>query len=79
MTSLIASEGGWQTFTLAGGEWLVLWLSGAAAIPWQLVLFLLPMAIILKTWNQVAALAVTLVILSVILYVVWFRQLSKES
>ena len=32
MTSILASEGGWQTFTLKGGEWLVLWLSGAAAI-----------------------------------------------
>ena len=33
MTSLLAaSEGGWQTFTLKGGEWVVLWLSGAAAI-----------------------------------------------
>ena len=33
MTSLLAaSEGGWQTFTLKGGEWAVLWLSGAAAI-----------------------------------------------
>jgi len=54
-------------------------LSGAAAIPWQLVLFLLPMAIILKTWNQVAGLAVILVVLSAVLYVAWFRQLSKES
>ena len=32
MTSLLASEGGWQTFTLRGGEWLVLWLSAAAAV-----------------------------------------------
>jgi len=32
VTSLIASEGGWQSFTLAGGEWLVLWLSGASAV-----------------------------------------------
>ncbi|MEY4146445.1 MAG: hypothetical protein RL278_1 [Actinomycetota bacterium] len=32
MTSLPASEGGWQTFTLKGGEWAILGLSGAAAI-----------------------------------------------
>ncbi|MEY3132178.1 MAG: hypothetical protein RLZ29_515, partial [Actinomycetota bacterium] len=28
----MASEGGWQDFTLKGGEWLVLWLSGAASL-----------------------------------------------
>jgi K(+)-stimulated pyrophosphate-energized sodium pump len=32
VTSLLASEGGWQTFTLKGGEWAILSLSGAAAI-----------------------------------------------
>lgn len=32
MISLIASEGGWQDFTLKGGEWLILWLSGGSAI-----------------------------------------------
>jgi K(+)-stimulated pyrophosphate-energized sodium pump len=32
VTSLLASEGGWQTFTLRGGEWAVLWLSAAAAV-----------------------------------------------
>mgnify|MGYP000648358004 CR=1 FL=1 len=32
MTSILASEGGWQTFTLKGGEWAILGLSGAAAI-----------------------------------------------
>jgi K(+)-stimulated pyrophosphate-energized sodium pump len=30
--SLIAAEGGWQSFTLKGGEWAVLWLSAAAAL-----------------------------------------------
>ena len=30
--SLLASEGGWQDFTLKGGEWLVLALSGAASL-----------------------------------------------
>ena len=32
MSSLIAAEGGWQSFTLKGGEWAVLWLSVAAAV-----------------------------------------------
>ena len=32
MTSILASEGGWQTFTLKGGEWAILGLSGASAI-----------------------------------------------
>jgi K(+)-stimulated pyrophosphate-energized sodium pump len=30
--ALLASEGGWQDFTLKGGEWLVLALSGAASL-----------------------------------------------
>ena len=32
MTSILATEGGWQSFTLKGGEWLILGLSGASAI-----------------------------------------------
>ena len=32
MTSLLASEGGWQEFTLKGGEWLILAMSGLAAV-----------------------------------------------
>ena len=32
MTIFLASEGGWQDFTLRGGEWLVLALSGAASL-----------------------------------------------
>ena len=32
MTSILATEGGWQTFTLKGGEWLILGLSGASAL-----------------------------------------------
>ena len=32
MSALIASEGGWQEFTLKGGEWLILWLSGGSAV-----------------------------------------------
>jgi Na+/proline symporter len=54
-------------------------LSGAAALPWQLVLFLVPMAIIMKSWNQVAILSVILLFLSGVLYVVWYRNLAKEA
>lgn len=32
MFSLFAAEGGWQSFTLKGGEWAVLWLSAASAL-----------------------------------------------
>ena len=32
MLTIFASEGGWQDFTLRGGEWLVLALSGAASL-----------------------------------------------
>jgi K(+)-stimulated pyrophosphate-energized sodium pump len=32
VTGILAAEGGYQEFTLKGGEWLVLWLSAAAAI-----------------------------------------------
>ncbi len=32
MTSILASEGGWQEFTLKGGEWLILAMSGLAAV-----------------------------------------------
>jgi len=32
VTSLLASEGGWQEFTLKGGEWLILATSGLAAV-----------------------------------------------
>jgi len=32
VSALLASEGGWQDFTLKGGEWLILWLSGGSAI-----------------------------------------------
>ncbi len=32
VTGLLASEGGWQDFTLQGGEWLVLLLSGLSAL-----------------------------------------------
>ena len=32
VSAIFASEGGWQDFTLKGGEWLILWLSGGSAV-----------------------------------------------
>ena len=32
LAGLLASEGGWQSFQLKGGEWAILWLSIAAAL-----------------------------------------------
>jgi K(+)-stimulated pyrophosphate-energized sodium pump len=32
LASLLAAEGGWQSFELKGGEWAILWLSVAAAL-----------------------------------------------
>jgi Na+/proline symporter len=54
-------------------------LSGLVALPWQLTLFLLPMAIILKSWNQVGGLLAVLIVLSIALYFFWYRNLSKEA
>jgi hypothetical protein len=48
------------------------------AVPWQVVLFLTGMAIILKSWTQFSVLVVILAILSVALYFNWFRHLSTE-
>lgn len=48
------------------------------AVPWQIVLFLTGMAVILKRWDQFAWLGVVLIILSAGLYFNWFRHLSKE-
>ena len=41
MNSILAAEGGWQTFELKGGEWAVLYLSIAAALLALLVGFIL--------------------------------------
>lgn len=54
-------------------------LAAAFAVPWQLVLFLLPMLIVVKQWSQVGPLAAALVVLTAGLYVVWFRRLGVRS
>ena len=53
-------------------------LSTFMAVPWQVILFLTGMSIILKRWDQFWWLLVILIILSVGLYFNWFRHLSKE-
>jgi SSS family solute:Na+ symporter len=48
------------------------------AVPWQLVLFLLWIALIMKRWDYFGILAGLLALLSVGLYFSWFRHLSTE-
>lgn len=49
------------------------------ALPWQIVLFLTGMTIILKRFDLFLYLMITLILLSVGLYYFWFRNLSKDS
>jgi solute:Na+ symporter, SSS family len=53
-------------------------LSTFMAVPWQVILFLTGMSIILKRWDQFGWLLLILIILSTGLYFNWFRHLSKE-
>ena len=48
------------------------------AVPWQIVLFLTGMMIVLKQWSNVLNLLTLLVVLSAGLYWFWFRHLSSE-
>ncbi len=48
------------------------------AVPWQVVLFLTGMMIVLKQWENVLNLSLLLILLSAGLYWFWFRHLSKE-
>ncbi|MCR4439621.1 MAG: sodium:solute symporter [bacterium] len=48
------------------------------AVPWQLVLFLLWMMVIMHRWDQFKYGLVLLVALSIGLYFTWFRHLGKE-
>ncbi len=51
----------------------------ALAVPWQMVLFLTGMALIMRNWSGFYGLCSILVILSVGLYFVWFRYLSTKE
>lgn len=48
------------------------------AVPWQVVLFMAWIMLMMQNWNTFCILLVALVVLSVILYFSWFRHLSKE-
>ncbi|MFN3871920.1 MAG: sodium:solute symporter family transporter [Ignavibacterium sp.] len=49
------------------------------ALPWQIVLFLTSMTLVLKRFDFFFYLVLILIILSAGLYYFWFRHLSKES
>ncbi len=53
-------------------------LSTFFAVPWQIVLFLSGMAVVLKRWDELLWLGIMLVLLSTGLYFNWFRHLSSE-
>ncbi|MEC9456929.1 MAG: sodium:solute symporter [Candidatus Neomarinimicrobiota bacterium] len=48
------------------------------AVPWQVVLFLTGMMIVMKQWTNVLSLGFLLILLSAGLYWFWFRHLSKK-
>jgi Na+/proline symporter len=48
------------------------------AVPWQVVLFLTGMTVVMRTWNAFLYLFVLLLFLSAGLYFFWFRHLSSE-
>lgn len=48
------------------------------AIPWQLVLFLMGIAFMMKRWDTFGVLSLLFILLSIALYFMWFRYLSKE-
>jgi Na+/proline symporter len=53
-------------------------LSTFLAVPWQVILFLTGMTIVLRRWDEFLWLFVLLVLLSTGLYFNWFRHLSTE-
>lgn len=53
-------------------------LATCIAVPWQLVLFLTGMMLVMKQWNQFGILLLLLILLSIGLYFTWFRYLSSE-
>ncbi|NES23170.1 MAG: sodium:solute symporter [Symploca sp. SIO3E6] len=48
------------------------------AIPWQLVLFLMGMMLIMKRWDNFGILLLLFLLLSIGLYFTWFRYLARE-
>jgi Na+/proline symporter len=48
------------------------------AVPWQIVLFLFMMMLVMQRWDNLVGLLIALVALSLGLYFFWFRHLSTE-
>ena len=49
------------------------------AVPWQLVLFLMGIMFMMKSWDSFGILALLFICLSIGLYFTWFRYLQKKS
>jgi SSS family solute:Na+ symporter len=49
------------------------------AVPWQLILFLTGMMLVMKQWDQFGILLSVLIVLSIGLYFTWFRYLSQDQ
>jgi len=48
------------------------------AVPWQIVLFLTTMMVVMKRWDNLLWLVILLILLSIGLYFFWFRHLSTK-
>ena len=53
-------------------------LATCLAVPWQLVLFVTGMMLVMKQWETFGVLFLLLILLSIGLYFTWFRYLSSE-
>jgi solute:Na+ symporter, SSS family len=53
-------------------------LSLAFALPWQITIFMVGMAFMLKRWDYFAGLGALFLALSAGLYFFWYRRLSDE-
>lgn len=49
------------------------------AVPWMLFLGITPMMVVTKQWTYALICGSVLVILSVLLYFLWYKHLSKET
>jgi Na+/proline symporter len=54
-------------------------LSAIVALPWQITLFMAGMFFMMKNWEHLLYATAAFILLSVILYFSWFRQLSATS
>ncbi|MGE5497121.1 MAG: sodium:solute symporter family transporter [Syntrophothermus sp.] len=49
------------------------------AVPWQIIFFMTGMMLVMKNWQNFYILLTVLIVLSVLLYFIWFRKLSVSS